>query len=52
MLLSDSALIDDVEIEETLWYYYFDIPRTVSWLSGFIFPLFRKLTKQANIRRP
>jgi len=33
-LLDHSTEITDSEIRETLWYYYFDIDQTVSWLLG------------------
>jgi hypothetical protein len=33
-LLGDQHDIKDDEIRETLWYYYFDIEQTVSWLLG------------------
>jgi hypothetical protein len=33
-LLGDNQGIKESEIRETLWYYYFDVERTVSWLLG------------------
>lgn len=33
-LLGDDHGIKDSEIGETLWYYYFDVQETVSWLLG------------------
>jgi hypothetical protein len=33
-LLGDQSKIENDEIRETLWYYYFDVPKTVSWLLG------------------
>jgi HBS1 N-terminus len=36
-LLGDSRSIKDSEIRETLWYYYFDVEQTLSWLLGKLF---------------
>ena len=33
-LLGDTVKIKDSEIRETLWYYYYDVDRTVSWFLG------------------
>jgi hypothetical protein len=33
-LLGDEHEIKDAEIRDTLWYYYFDVQQTVSWLLG------------------
>ena len=33
-LLGDNQGIKESEIRETLWYYYFDVEQTVSWLLG------------------
>jgi hypothetical protein len=33
-LLGDQHNIPDKEIRETLWYYYFDLEKTVAWLLG------------------
>jgi hypothetical protein len=33
-LLSHRSNIKDSEIRETLWYYYFDVERSASWLLG------------------
>lgn len=33
-LLGEQNPIADAEIRETLWYYYFDVEQTVSWLLG------------------
>lgn len=33
-LLGDNHEIKESEIRQTLWYYYFDIDQTVSWLLG------------------
>ena len=38
-LLGDQHDIDDTEIKETLWYYYFDVAQTVSWLLGSFLPI-------------
>jgi hypothetical protein len=38
-LLGGQHDIDDIEIEETLWYYYFDVAQTVSWLLGSFLPI-------------
>ena len=37
-ILGDTPGINDSEIKETLWYYYFDVEQTISWLlsTGFI----------------
>jgi hypothetical protein len=40
-LLGDTPHIDDREIEETLWYYYFDVPRTVRWLSSLCYVILK-----------
>jgi hypothetical protein len=31
-ILGDTPGIKDSEIKETLWYYYFDVEQTISWL--------------------
>lgn len=31
-VLGDTPGIKDAEIKETLWYYYFDVEQTISWL--------------------
>ena len=31
-VLGNTPEIKDAEIKETLWYYYFDVEQTVSWL--------------------
>jgi hypothetical protein len=31
-VLGNTPGIKDTEIKETLWYYYFDVEQTVSWL--------------------
>src|SRR5271170_1722785 len=31
-ILGDTPGIKDSEIQETLWYYYFDVEQTISWL--------------------
>ena len=31
-LLGDQDYIAESEVRETLWYYYFDVEQTVSWL--------------------
>ena len=33
-LLGDNHGIQESEIRDTLWYYYFDVEQTVSWLLG------------------
>jgi hypothetical protein len=33
-LLGDHHDIPDKEIRETLWYYYFDLEKSVAWLLG------------------
>ena len=33
-LLGDDQGIKESEIRDTLWYYYFDVEQTVSWLWG------------------
>ena len=33
-LIGNRHTIEDSEIRETLWYYYFDIQETISWLLG------------------
>jgi len=33
-LLGEQHNIPDQEIRETLWYYYFDLEKTVAWLLG------------------
>jgi len=31
-ILGDTQGITESEINETLWYYYFDVEQTISWL--------------------
>jgi len=38
-LLGEQHDIPDKEIRETLWYYYFDLEKTVAWLLGSIIVL-------------
>ena len=39
-LLGDHHSIPDKEIRETLWYYYFDLEKSVQWLLGILdFPI-------------
>lgn len=33
-ILGDDHEIKESEIRDTLWYYYFDVQQTVSWLLG------------------
>lgn len=35
-LLGEQHDIPDKEVRETLWYYYFDLEKTVAWLLGSI----------------
>jgi HBS1 N-terminus len=35
-LLGDHHDIPDKEIRETLWYYYFDLEKSVEWLLGIL----------------
>lgn len=47
-VLGDEHEVQESEIRNTLWYYYFDVQQTVSWLLGIsiqrYFPDYRRYT--------